>query len=173
MRPQRPLWLRLLPSPIVIAIATLGPVGRVRKAPGTVGSVAGLVWFTLAFYQVTLAGYLILGGLSVVVAILFCGEAEVRLQKVDPAEIVLDEFVAIPFCFIGLQAYLFEGPGRDWLILLAGFLLFRLFDIVKPFGIRKLQRLHGGLGVVADDFAAAFATALCLHILVLTTPFFT
>lgn len=170
MKYNRPIWLRMLPSAIVVNIATLGPVGRVRKGPGTVGTVAGLVWFTLLFYQATMIGYLLLGGLSVAFAILICGEAEVRLQKNDPSEVVLDELVAVPFCFIGLQPYLWEGQA--WLIILVGFLLFRLFDIVKPFGIASLQRFEGGIGVVVDDLAAAFATAICLHILVQTTPFF-
>lgn len=167
---RRPLWLRLLPAVVVVNIATLGALGRVRKGPGTVGSVAGLVWFTIFFFYAPPISYFVLGALSVVAAILFCGEAEVRLQKVDPGEIVLDEFVAIPFCFLGLQPYLWHG--RAWLIILAGFLLFRLFDIVKPFGIKRLQSMHGGLGVVLDDLAAAVATAFCLHLLVRYTPFF-
>lgn len=167
---RTPIWLRLLPSHFVINVATLGPVGRVRRGPGTVGTLAGLAWFTIFFYRAGLAGYLLLGGLSIWFAILICGEAEVRLKKVDPSEVVLDEFVAVPFCFLGLQAYLWEG--RAWLIILAGFLLFRLFDIAKPFGIRRLQSFHGGAGVVVDDLAAAAATCFCLHLLVRHTPFF-
>ncbi len=170
MRPRRPLWLRLAPSSIIINLATLGPLGRVKKGPGTVGSVAGLVWFTFVFFRADIATYVIVGGLSVLLAVIICGEAEVRLQKVDPGEVILDEFVAIPFCFIGLQTFLWEGQA--WLIILVGFVLFRLFDIVKPFGIARLQRLEGGLGVVVDDLAAAFATALCLNLLVRYTPFF-
>jgi phosphatidylglycerophosphatase A len=165
-----PIWLRLLPSRYVINIATLGPIGRVRKAPGTVGTVAGLVWFTLFFFQAGPLGFMILGGLSIWVAVVFCGEAEVRLGKVDPSEVVLDEFVAVPFCFLGLQPYLWEG--RTWAVVLAAFLLFRLFDILKPFGISRLQKLQGGAGVVADDLAAALATCICLHLLAHFTPFF-
>ncbi len=167
---HRPLWLRLLPPTVVVNIATLGPLGRMGKAPGTVGSVAGLLWFTVFFFYGTAVTYVVLGGLSVVVAILFCGEAEIRMQKIDPGEVILDEFVAIPFCFLGLQAYLWEG--RAWLVVLCGFLLFRFFDIVKPLGIRRLQRMEGGLGVVVDDLAAAFATALCLNLLAIYTPLF-
>lgn len=170
MKPQRPFWLRLIPSSIIINIATLGPLGRVKKAPGTVGSVAGLIWFTLFFLPTGIATYLILGGLTVVFAVVICGEAEIRLQKVDPGEIILDEFIAIPFCFIGLQTFL--DQGQAWLIILVGFLLFRLFDIVKPFGIARLQRLEGGFGVVVDDVASALATAVCLNVLVRSTPFF-
>lgn len=167
---SRPLWIRLLPTPTVVNIATLGPLGRVRKGPGTVGSVAGLIWFTLFFFYAPAVVYVVLGGLSIFVAIVFCGEAEVRLQKVDPGEVILDEFVAMPFCFLGLQAYLWEG--RAWLVILCGFLLFRFFDIVKPLGISRLQRFEGGVGVVLDDLAAAVATAFCLNLIAIYTPLF-
>lgn len=166
----RPLWLRMLPSGVVINIATLGPAGRVRKGPGTVGSLAGILWFTLFFVHATPLGYLLLGGMSIAAAVLFCGEAEIRLRKIDPGEIVLDEFVAIPVCFLGMQPYLLEA--RPWLVILCGFALFRLFDIIKPFGIKRLQRYEGGWGVVADDLAAAVATAVCLHLLARFTPLF-
>jgi phosphatidylglycerophosphatase A len=165
-----PIWLQLLPSRYVIAIATLGPVGRVRKGPGTAGTAVGLVWFTLFFYHGNLLSYLLLGGFSIWFAIALCGEAEVRLGKSDPSEVVLDEFVAVPFCFLGLHPYLLDGRG--WAVVLAGFVLFRLFDIAKPFGIARLQKLPGGAGVVVDDLAAAVATCLCLHLLVRLTPFF-
>ncbi len=170
LQAPRPVWLRLLPDRTVISVATLGAAGRVKKAPGTVGTAAGLVWFTFVFFSAGPLVYLFIGGLSLVFAVLFCGEAELRLQKVDPGEVVLDEFVAVPFCFIGLQPALHAGPA--WLAILAGFLVFRLFDIVKPFGIRRLQRLPGGIGVVADDFAAAIATAVVLHLFVRFAPWF-
>lgn len=170
MKLNRPIWLQLAPSSLIINLATLGPLGQVKKGPGTVGSAAGLVWFTFLFWYAGPLTYLLLGGLSLVFAVLVCGEAEIRLQKVDPGEVVLDEFLVMPFCFIGLQPYL--STGQAWMIILVGFLLFRLFDIAKPFGIKRLQRLEGGLGVVADDFAAALATAVCLHLLVRLTPFF-
>lgn len=167
---ESPLWLRMLATPVVVGIATLGPVGRVRKAPGTAGSVAGLIWFTLVFFYSPVLAYLFAGGISVYLAVLFCGEAETRLQKLDPSEVVLDEFVAVPFCFAGLHFFLWHGQA--WLVVLTGFLLFRLFDIVKPLGIGRLQRLPGGIGVVADDMAAAFATCICLHLIAWFTPLF-
>lgn len=169
---KTPIWLRLLPSRFIISIATLGPVGRVPKAPGTAGTAAGLIWFTLFFYHASFPGYLLLGGLSIWFAVIFCGEAEVRMGKVDPSEVVLDELVAVPFCFVGLQPYLWEDGSRPWAVLLTGFLLFRLFDIAKPFGIKRLQNLHGGAGVVMDDLAAAVATCFCLHLIAHFTTIF-
>jgi phosphatidylglycerophosphatase A len=76
--------------------------------------------------------------------------------------VVLDEFIVIPLCFLGWQSL--DGHLPYWAILLAGFALFRFFDIVKPLGIGRLQRLPGGWGVVADDVGAALAACATLHV---------
>lgn len=163
MKLSQPIWPRFLPTPMVLGFATLGPIGWVRKAPGTWGSVAGLAYFTVLFYQLGIFGTLLFGAIGVYLAVALCGEAEFRLGRRDPGEIVFDEFVAIPFCFLGWQFIPSSVPA--WAIFLLGFGLFRLFDIVKPFGIARLQHWPGGWGVVADDVAAAFAACASLHIL--------
>ena len=157
------LWVKLLPDPVVVGLATLGPVGNFKPAPGTWGSVAGIVWFSLAYWNLNYLAALLFTFLSLYIAVQVCGEAEQRLQMRDPGRIVLDEFVAIPICFMGLQPLLRSDIG--WLFLLAGFLLFRLFDVLKPIGIKKLQDYPGGVGVVLDDVAAGFATCLSLFLL--------
>lgn len=146
-----------------MAFATLGPVGRIRRAPGTWGSVAGLLYFTVFFAQQSVFGTLLFGALGIYLAVAMCGEAEFRLGRRDPSEVVLDEFVSMPLCFLAWQKLTVVAP--PWAIFLAGFALFRLFDILKPFGIRRLQNLPDGWGVVADDVAAALATAGTLHLL--------
>jgi phosphatidylglycerophosphatase A len=160
---KQPIWPRFLPSQMVVNFATLGPVGRMGKAPGTWGSVAGLLYFTVFFYGIGVFGTLLFGAVGIYLAVAMCGEAEFRLGKRDPGEIVLDEFVAIPFCFIAWQHLPVGIP--NWVIFLAGFGLFRLFDIWKPLGISRLQNLPDGWGVVADDIAAAAATCVSLHLL--------
>jgi phosphatidylglycerophosphatase A len=162
MQLRQPNWPRFLPSQMVLNFATLGPIGRLPKAPGTWGAVAGLLYFTLFFYPLGPIGTLIFGAVGLYLAVAMCGEAEFRLGKRDPGEVVLDEFVAIPFCFLGWQPLLAVAP--PWAIFLAGFALFRLFDIWKPLGIRCLQDLPDGWGVVADDVAAALATNVVLHL---------
>jgi phosphatidylglycerophosphatase A len=64
-------------------------------------------------------------------------------------------------CFLGWPALV--GPAPVWVVFVTGFALFRLFDIVKPLGIARLQHLPGGWGVVADDLAAALATCGVMH----------
>ena len=93
-----------------------------------------------------------------------CGEAEIRLGRHDPGEVILDEFVAMPLCFLGWPMII--GPGLlPFLgLMLAGFALFRLYDITKPLVIDSLQELPGGWGIVLDDTAAALATCATLHL---------
>jgi phosphatidylglycerophosphatase A len=96
-----------------------------------------------------------------------CDAAEFHMMQKDPGSIILDEFVAVPFIFLGLNAfnpYVLEAGG--WPIYLAGIALFRFFDILKPLGIRKIERIEGGLGCVLDDVASALVSCVLLHILV-------
>ncbi|HCJ11737.1 MAG: hypothetical protein A2Y14_05075 [Verrucomicrobia bacterium GWF2_51_19] len=153
--------LASLPTRFVNGVSTLGPIGYWGKAPGTNGSFVGLLWYTLFFYQATASTYILLLALSTLIAILFCGESELRMKRKDPPEALIDEVIAMPYCFIGLAKHM----QPLWLYMIAGFALFRFFDILKPLGIRKLQNLPGGYGIVIDDLAAAFATCLCLHLL--------
>ncbi len=165
MKLEQPIWPRFLSSRLVLALATLGSLGRGRRAPGTWGSAAGLLYFTVFFWP--LPGFwpalFSLPGLYLAVAL--CGEAEFRIGRRDPGEVILDEFAVMPLCFLDWRAVVRVLPSwaAPWAVFVAGFLLFRLFDITKPFGIRKLEDLPGGWGIVADDVAAALAACLVLH----------
>src|SRR6185295_582974 len=114
----------------------LGPLGRKLPAPGTWGSLAGLLYFALFFQRASTGGILVGSAIAAYLAVAFCGEAEIRLRKRDPGEVVLDEVVAMPLCFLGWQSLVPQWP--TWGIFLGGFALFRLYDILKPFGIRRL-----------------------------------
>src|SRR5687768_11575505 len=162
MRLSQPSWPRLLPDWLVKGLATLGPLGRSLPAPGTWGSLAGLLYFVLFFQRASIGAILVASVVAGYLAVGICGEAEVRLRQRDPGAIVLDEVVAIPLCFLGWRTLPVMAPA--WAIFLAGFALFRLFDIVKPFGIGRLQALRAGWGVVADDLAAAVAACATLHV---------
>ncbi len=160
---RRNFLFALLPDRFVLTAATLGPIGTRLPAPGTFGSLAGVA---LAMLYVPFAHpilSLVLTGLLVTFAIPVCGEAEIRLGARDPGEIILDEVVAVPLVFIGIFPLPEATPG--WTFILAGFFLFRFFDILKPLGISRLQSLPGGKGVVMDDVAAALAAAIVLNLL--------
>lgn len=162
MRLSPPFWTRALPGGLVIAVATLGALGRKLPAPGTWGSLAGLLYFAVFFQHAGIGAILVASAVGGYLAVAFCGEAERRMRRQDPGEIVLDEAIAIPLCFLGWRTLL--PAVSPWLVMLLGFALFRLFDIVKPCGIHRLQSLPGGWGVVADDFAAALAACATLHV---------
>lgn len=160
---KQPVWPRFLPTSTVLACATLGPVGTKLPAPGTWGSVAGLMYFTVFFAgSYGVLGTLILSAIGTYVAVAICGEAEFRMGRRDPGEVILDEFVAIPLCFLGWPHLV--DPLPNWAVFLTGFALFRLFDIWKPLWIGRLQKLPGGWGVVADDLAAALVACAVMHL---------
>lgn len=164
MKFAQPAWTAQLPTDVVVGFATLGPLGRRMQAPGTWGSLAGTLYFYLCFTYMGIVGSLIASAIGAYAAIALCGEAELRLGKRDPGEVILDEFVAMPLCFLGWQWIAPAGGLTFGGLLLAGFLLFRFFDIRKPFVINSLQALPGGWGIVIDDTAAALATCGTLHL---------
>jgi len=162
MRLAQPAWSRLLPTAAVIALATFGPLGRRLPAPGTWGSLAGLLYFVGFFQRASIGATLLASAVVAYLAVGICGEAEIRLRKRDPGEVILDEVIVMPLCFLGWRTLPASIPF--WAVLAAGFALFRLLDIAKPFGISRLQTLPGGWGVVADDVAAALAACATLHV---------
>ncbi len=163
---KQPLWPRFLPTTVVLSFARVGPFGRARHAPGTWGSVAGLIYFTVFFWPLSTWQNLLFSAVGLYFAVAMCGEAEFRLGRRDPGEVVLDEFVAMPLCFLGWQQLTVgDLPWPPWAIFLGGFALFRLYDVTKPLGINKLQDLPAGWGVAIDDTAAALAACATLHLI--------
>jgi phosphatidylglycerophosphatase A len=90
-----------------------------------------------------------------------CGVAAAFIGKKDPSEVILDEFAAMPLVFL-FNPYVYGG-ATSLVFILLGFLFFRLFDITKPFGIKALEKLPGGFGIVLDDVMAAIYANLALQ----------
>ena len=140
-------------SRVALALATVLGVGYVPFAPGTLGSAAGLVlWWLLpaspAVQALTIVGLFVVGSWSGTVA-------ERHFGTTDPSAIVIDEVM-------GMLITLFLNPvGR--LGALGAFLLFRIADVVKPYPANRLERLPGGVGVMADDAMAAVYANLALR----------
>lgn len=137
-------------------VATVCGVGHLPTLPGTAGSAVGLL---AAWGLEVLAG-----PWSLAAALIICiplgvaagSQLSEGLKRSDPSVVVIDEVCGMLVTLIALPL----TP----LTALAGFLFFRLFDIVKPFPISWMQRhWHGGWGIMADDLAAGLAANLCLR----------
>jgi len=129
--------------------------GASPKAPGTAGTLAAVpFWYLLA--QTPLTTYLLLVLGAFVIGIWLCGRTSRDLGVHDHGGIVWDEFVGYWITMIAVPV--------DWIWALAGFILFRLFDILKPWPIGPVdRRVHGGLGIMLDDVLAGVMAAAVLH----------
>lgn len=150
---------------MIVGIATLGPLGKL-KAPGTWGSAMGLFWWVFVVQKLAhpkgIIHELVFDFLLVLASVFICGVAAALLKKKDPPEVILDEFVAMPLVFL-FNDHLHLDGKLGFMMAILGFLLFRLFDITKPLGIRKIESLPGGLGIVLDDVVAALYANLALQ----------
>jgi phosphatidylglycerophosphatase A len=162
MKLPEPTWPRRLPRKFVLGVATLGPLGSRLPAPGTWGSAAGLLYEMAFFYRACWVPTVLVTMVAGYLAVAFTGEAARRMGRIDPGEVNLDEFVVMPLVFLGWHAG-HTAAWPTWTVLLAGFALFRVFDILKPLGIARLQSWPGGWGIVVDDVAAALAACVTLQ----------
>ena len=137
-----------------LAIATSLGVGYAPIASGTWGSAAGLVLWALLPADTTTQAVWIVG--LFIVGSWAAGVTERYYGRTDPGEVVVDEVM-------GMLLTLFM-TGVGWTGAVAGFFLFRLFDIVKPFPARRLEHLPGGVGVMADDAMAAIYANIALRV---------
>lgn len=135
------------------AIATVGGIGRVPRFPGTVASVVGvgLAWWLSPNSAMQIAGTLAVTALGFWSA----GPAARAMGVKDPPAVVIDEVAGM---MIGLALL-----PATWKTYLAAFLLFRFLDIFKPGPIRRLERLPGGAGIMADDLLAGLIANLILR----------
>jgi phosphatidylglycerophosphatase A len=147
---------------LAVFVATVAYCGYFPVAPGTVGSAAGLVFYLLVWWtgspvvEITLIAVLFAAGV-------WAGTtAERYFGGIDPGPIVIDEVVGmlitLAFIPVGLSGAL------------TGFLLFRVFDVIKPYPAGRFERLHGGLGVMADDAMAAIYANLLLRLIMWIVP---
>ena len=138
---------------LIMLIATGLGLGYLPKAPGTWGSLLGIP-IHLLLIQLATKNYVIALVVIIVVGVLAAGMAEKILDRRDPGLVVIDEVIGMLITLIG-------APAKP-LVLLMGFILFRIFDIAKPYPIRLIDRhLNGGIGIVMDDMlAGVFALAV-------------
>ena len=168
---------------LALTIATCG-VGYAPIAPGTLGSILA-VFIYLALRKVSFAAVLWLAPansflrfdpqpmfvavesvailLITLVGIWAASRVERLDQKKDPSKVVIDEVAGQLVALLPIPLWVI-GPSRVSIFI--AFLLFRAFDIVKPYPIRRLERLESGLGIVIDDLAAGAYAAIILSIVI-------
>ena len=147
---------------LAVFIATAGYCGYFPIAPGTAGSAAGVLVYLIVHWA----------GSSIVelaaIALIFAAgswaatHAERFFGGIDPGPVVIDEV-------LGMLITLALIPA-GWTAMVAGFLLFRVFDIIKPFPADRLEKLHGGFGIMADDAMAGVYANLALRGLIWLLP---
>lgn len=140
---------------LILFIATGGGVGYLPKVPGTWGSLLALP-LNLLLLRLSSQGYWLALTLILLLAVYSAGAAEKILDRKDPGTIVIDEI-------IGMLIALIAVPAQP-VIWLSAFLLFRFFDIAKPWPVSWADKhLNGGLGIVLDDVLAGAYAWLVLH----------
>ncbi|QQS33727.1 MAG: phosphatidylglycerophosphatase A [Acidobacteriota bacterium] len=159
-----------------LALTTWG-VGCIPGAPGTYGSLVGVGIFLVVRDLILVLGLIDIKALPEIVSpwatVMVClgmlvltlagvwaaGRSTELLGNSDPSQAVVDEVIG------QLIVFLFVPFMIGWQFILAGFMLFRLFDIWKPYPIRQLEVLPGGLGICADDMLAGVYAGICLAVI--------
>jgi phosphatidylglycerophosphatase A len=140
-------------------LATFFGLGFVPLAPGTAASLATTFAYGLVLYRLPWPFYALLVVLLSAAGVLVSGLYAAELGRPDPSRIVLDEICG------QLVALAFLPAG--WLPVGLSFALFRFFDIIKPGPIRRLERLPGGWGIMADDLGAGLVAAVLTRLVLL------
>jgi phosphatidylglycerophosphatase A len=148
-----PVWATL--------VATFFGIGFLEPAPGTWGSLAAVILWAAAIPRIPVASRTWATLVAAVVVTLIGIPASTRVSRAfglkDPQFIVIDEVAG--------QLTALIGVSLAWKTFLAGFILFRVFDIWKPFPIRRLERLPEGTGIVVDDLGAGLYALAAMHLL--------
>ncbi|HSP90830.1 MAG TPA: phosphatidylglycerophosphatase A [Vicinamibacterales bacterium] len=156
------MTVRTLRSRLAVAFASFGYVGFAPVAPGTVGSAAAIPFFLLL--RLAHSAWL---EIAVCAAIVAAGAWSARITEQalgveDPGPVVIDEVVGMFVSLLFLPA--------TWLVVLAGFVAFRVFDIIKPWPADRFEQIPGGWGVMADDVMAGVYANLTLQFLLWARP---
>jgi phosphatidylglycerophosphatase A len=144
----------------VIFVATGCYLGKIPVAPGTAGSLLGILGcWALSPIPLSLSAPAVV--IFIFLAIGIASKAEKLLKESDPGCIVIDEIAGMIIVLLGLPF--------NWVTVAVGFISFRLLDVLKPFPIGHLERrLSGGVGVVIDDVAAGIMANLVLRFFLIT-----
>ncbi|MDR1947181.1 MAG: phosphatidylglycerophosphatase A [Desulfovibrio sp.] len=143
---------------LILFYARVAVAGKSPVMPGTCGSLVALIAAPYLFIPLPAAGRILLLALLLASGIPASGRAEKLLSRTDPPEVVIDEF-------FGQWLTLLPFAAPDIADYAAAFILFRFFDIVKPWPVKKAEALGGGPGIMLDDAAAGIYAILCFALL--------
>lgn len=146
---------------LAVWLATSGPAGYAPIAPGTAGSVVGLGFFFL-IAQWSLQAQIGFALVLTAIGVWASSQAAVHFNRSDPSHVVIDEVAGQVVTLIGLSL---SAPT-----IIVGFLVFRALDIIKPWPANRLEALHGGAGIMADDLMAALYGQLIMRLLIYALP---
>ena len=141
---------------VIIFIAQGAYTGRFPVAPGTAGTLAAIPLYYFVMLRLSATGYIAVCLVLFLIGTWAAGHAETLLNRKDSPSIVIDEIV-------GYLLAMFLLP-LGWGFVIAGFFLFRVFDVLKPYPLNSLQKIRGGLGVMIDDIGAAVYTNVVLRV---------
>jgi phosphatidylglycerophosphatase A len=147
---------------LAVLFATVAYCGYFPIAPGTVGSAAGLVVYLLVWWTgspIVEAGLI---ALTFAAGTWAATHAERFFGGIDPGPVVIDEVLGM------LVTLAFIPVG--WSGALAGFVIFRVLDVIKPYPANRLEKFHGGFGIMADDAMAGIYANLLLRLLIWLLP---
>ncbi len=161
-----------LPAKIGYFIASGFGSGYVKHAPGTFGSLAFMgIWivFKLSFnpnLNFFLINLLLIIGLGIISAeVCLRNETELKNKNKDPGWIVVDEWLGLGTALLPLSK-IHPSSASFFILSIVAFILFRIFDILKPFPIKYFEKLPGSIGIMTDDFIAGiFAAAILVCVI--------
>lgn len=147
---------------ILLFIAEGFGLGRIPFAPGTWGSLWGIpLGWALGHFDTNWWQRLLIGVIMFIPGVPICSAGARLRNKKDPGSVVWDEMAAFPLVY----AFVPLTGDRLWVTLIAGFIVFRIFDIWKPPPVRQCDKLEGGFGIMVDDTVAAVYAAAALFLL--------
>jgi phosphatidylglycerophosphatase A len=145
-----------------VFLATVAYCGYFPIAPGTVGSAAGLVVYLLVWWTRSPLLEVALIAVTFAAGTWAATHAERYFGGIDPGPVVIDEVLGMLITLAFIPA--------GWSAMLAGFVLFRIFDVVKPYPANRLETFHGGFGIMADDAMAGVYANLALRLVMWLLP---
>jgi len=145
-----------------VFLATAAYCGYFPVAPGTVGSAAGLVVYLLVWWTQSPVVEIALIAATFAAGTWAATHAERYFGGIDPGPVVIDEVLGMLITLAFIPA--------GWTAVAAGFFLFRVFDVIKPFPADRLEKFHGGFGIMADDAMAGVYANLALRLVMWLLP---